>query len=237
MKNALPFSIEPMQLEDIAEVSKVERRCFSNPWPTSAYRRELRHLDHNHYIVLRGSDAYEIQSRERFVDEFAENWRGLRALGMLSFSRRHPASPTAPQPISGFAGMWQLYDEAHVTTIGVDAPYRGRGLGEALLLRLLDESVRRGANMLTLEVRLSNEGAIRLYEKFGFSIHGVRPHYYSDNGEDAYLMWSPSLRDDGYLAQIDVLRHALVERLAGVLAVPESTPIWASRRMDDRNVS
>ena len=91
--------------------------------------------------------------------------------------------------------------------------------------------------MLTLEVRISNEGAIRLYEKFGFSIHGVRPRYYSDNGEDAYLMWSPSLRDDAYLAQVDVLRHALVKRLAGVLAVPDSTPIWASRRLDDRNVS
>ncbi len=237
MTSALPFSIEPMRLEDIAEVSKVERRCFQQPM--AGLRLSARAAPPRSQPLHRAARfrCNSVQSRERFVDEFAENWRGLRALGMLSFHRRPQAPPTAPQPISGFAGMWQLYDEAHVTTIGVDAPFRGRGLGEALLLRLLDESVRRGANMLTLEVRISNEGAIRLYEKFGFSIHGVRPRYYSDNGEDAYLMWSPSLRDDAYLAQVDVLRHALVKRLAGVLAVPESTPIWASRRLDDRNVS
>ncbi len=237
MTQTFPFTIEPMRFEDISEVSKVERRCFSNPWPTAAYRRELRDLEHNCYLVLRGSDAHAMQSRERFVDEFAENWRGLRALGLLSLNRRQPAPPAAPQPVAGFAGMWQLYDEAHVTTIGVDVPFRGRGLGEALLLRLLDESVRRGANLMTLEVRISNDGAIRLYEKYGFSVHGVRPRYYSDNGEDAYLMWSPSLRDDDFMELIDVNRHALAERLGGVLAVPEIAPVWASRRIDNRIVS
>lgn len=237
MNEQLPFTIEPMRLEDVAEVSKVERRCFTNPWPVAAYRRELRTPDHNYYIVLRGSDASTMQSRERFVEELAENWRGLRSLGLLSFARRHQTTPSEPQPIAGFAGMWQLYDEAHVTTIGVDLPYRGRGLGEALLLRLLDESVRRGANMLTLEVRISNDGAIRLYEKYGFSIHGVRPRYYSDNGEDAYLMWSPSLRDEAFLALVEQHRTALIDRLAGVLAVSEHAPVWASRRIDDRIVS
>jgi ribosomal-protein-alanine N-acetyltransferase len=237
MSQTLPYTIEPMRLEDVGEVSRVERRCFSNPWPSAAYRRELRNLEHNYYIVLRGSDAHSVQTRERFVDEFSENWRSLRALGLLSFTRRSQAPPPTSQPIAGFAGMWQLYDEAHITTIGIDAPYRGRGLGEALLLRLLDESIRRGANMLTLEVRISNEGAIRLYEKYGFSVHGVRPRYYSDNGEDAYLMWSPPLRDDAFLGQIEALRNALIERLSGVLAISEHAPVWASRRIDDRNVS
>lgn len=237
MNAPLPFTIEPMRLEDVTEVSKVERRCFSNPWPIAAYRRELRNPEHNYYIVLRGSDAHAVQTRERFVDEFAENWRNLRALGLLSFTRRNQTHPPATQPIAGFAGMWQLYDEAHITTIGVDVPYRGRGLGEALLLRLLDESVRRGANMMTLEARVSNEGAIRLYEKYRFSIHGVRPRYYSDNGEDAYLMWSPPLRDDAFLDLVEEHRQALIDRLGGVLAVPEHAPVWASRRIDDRIVS
>jgi ribosomal-protein-alanine N-acetyltransferase len=234
--SALPFSIEPMHMEDVPEVSKVERRCFTNPWPASAYRRELRNLEHNHYIVLRGSDAQSVQSRGRFVEEYADNWRGLRALGLLSFTRKNHALP-APQPIAGFAGMWQLFDEAHVTTIGVDVPFRGRGFGEAMLLKLLDEAVRRGANVMTLEVRVSNDSAIRLYEKYGFSVHGIRPRYYSDNGEDAYLMWSPSLRDEDYLATLSVRRRELAARLAGVLAVPAESPIWASRRIDDRHVS
>lgn len=234
--NDLPFSIEPMHIEDVPEVSRVERRCFSNPWPSSAYRRELRNLDQNYYIVLRGSDARSMQSRGKFVEDYADNWRGLRALGLLSFTRKNQPQPS-PLPIAGFAGMWQLFDEAHVTTIGIDLPFRGRGLGEALLLRLLDEAVRRGANVMTLEVRVSNALAIKLYEKYGFTVHGVRPRYYSDNGEDAYLMWSPSLRDPDYLATLDTHRRALAERLAGVLTVPTNPPIWASRRIDDRHVS
>lgn len=234
--NPYPFFIEPMRMEDVPEVSKVERRCFTNPWPTSAYRRELRNIDQNYYIVLRGSDAGTLQTRGRFVEEYADNWRSLRALGLLSLARK-PSQPAPPQPIAGFAGMWQLFDEAHVTTIGVDSPYRGRGFGEAMLLKLLDEAVRRGANVVTLEVRVSNDSAMKLYEKYGFTIHGVRPHYYSDNGEDAYLMWSPSLRDSGYLATLDQHRHALGERLSGVLEIAQIAPIWASRRIDRRHVS
>jgi ribosomal-protein-alanine N-acetyltransferase len=237
MNQPLPFLIEPMRLEDISEVSRVERRCFSNPWPTAAYRRELRNLEHNYYVVLRGSEPALRVGQRGAVDQNGDGRRGLRSLGLLSLARRNQPALSSPPPIVGFAGMWQLYDEAHITTIGVDLPVRGRGLGEALLLRMLDESVRRGANMLTLEVRISNEGAIRLYEKYSFSIHGVRPRYYSDNGEDAYLMWSPSLRDTGYLEQVAALRSALVERLSGILAIPESAPVWASRRIDDRNVS
>jgi hypothetical protein len=65
----------------------------------------------------------------------------------------------------------------------------------------------------------------------------VRPHYYSDNGEDAYLMWSPSLRDESYLATLEEHRRALVERLAGVLKIAQEPPVWASRRIDDRHAS
>jgi len=231
-----PFVVEPMQMADVPEVGRVERRCFSNPWPASAYRRELRNLAQNYYIVLRGSDAQTLRSRGRFIEDYAENWRGLRALGLLSL-RGKSAEESETAPIAGFAGMWHLYDEAHVTTIGIDTPYRGRGLGEALLLALLDEAVRRGANVMTLEVRVSNDSAMKLYEKYGFTIQGVRPGYYSDNGEDAYLMWSPSLRDERYRALLDHHRTALRERLAGAVEIPEHAPIWASRRIDDRHAS
>lgn len=230
------FTIEPMRLEDVPEVGRVERRCFSNPWPASAYRRELRNLVQNYYIVLRGSDGALMRTRGKFVEDYAENWRGLRALGLLSFRGKGPAT-TVPRPIAGFAGMWQLFDEAHVTTIGIDMPYRGRGLGEALLLALFDEAIRRGANVMTLEVRVSNASAMKLYEKYGFTIQGVRPGYYSDNGEDAYLMWSPSLRDETYLATLERCRQALRERLAGALEIPRDPPVWASRRIDDRHAS
>ncbi len=109
--------------------------------------------------------------------------------------------------------MWIMYDEAHVTTIGVDPESRGRGLGELLLVALFDEALRRGAGWLTLEVRVSNEAAQALYRKYEFTIQGTRRRYYSDNNEDAYIMWSPSLRDHAYLQRYAALRRTIGDRL------------------------
>jgi ribosomal-protein-alanine N-acetyltransferase len=102
--------------------------------------------------------------------------------------------------VVGFAGLWVMVDEAHVTTFAVDPRWRRRGIGERLLMVLLDLSVVRQAREATLEVRLSNVPARRLYEKFGFRPVGIRPRYYSNNGEDALIMTtdplaSPSMRD------------------------------------------
>ena len=86
-----------------------------------------------------------------------------------------------------------MVDEAHVTTFAVDPRWRRRGAGERLLLGLLDIAVARHAREATLEVRLSNMPARRLYEKYGFRPVGIRPRYYSDNGEDALIMTTEPL--------------------------------------------
>lgn len=91
--------------------------------------------------------------------------------------------------IIGYAGMWLMIDEAHVTNVGIREKYRGRKLGQKLMQRLVDEALLRGAERMTLEVRVSNLVAQRLYEKFGFRPVGVRRQYYSDNKEDAIIMW------------------------------------------------
>jgi [ribosomal protein S18]-alanine N-acetyltransferase len=199
------FAIEPMRLEDIPEVSRVERSCFSNAWPQSAYRRELRNQNNNYYIVLRDNSEEARKSNQ----QSQEQWN---ALNLLPF-RRKASDMTAPAPIIGFAGMWILLDEAHVTTIGVSPDYRGRGLGELLLLELFEEAMRRGAEWVTLEVRVSNDPAQALYSKYGFTRQGIRRRYYSDNGEDAYIMWSPSLREPESVARLVALRAALDERM------------------------
>ncbi len=196
------FYIETMRIEDIPEVSRVERRCFSNPWPESAYRRELRNPENNHYVVLR--------HRERTAPEsepMPETRGRLSLLPLLRKSERQMADP-----IVGFCGMWILYDESHVTTIGVAPEHRGQGLGELLLLSLFEEAIRRNCQWVTLEVRVSNVTAQALYEKYGFAKHGVRRRYYSDNGEDADIMWSASLHDPDYLRKIDGLRDSLFAR-------------------------
>lgn len=92
--------------------------------------------------------------------------------------------------IIGYAGMWIIIDEAHVTNIAVREGYRGRKLGERLFAELAMKAYRLGAQRMTLEVRVSNAVAQRLYEKFGFQEAGLRKGYYSDNNEDALIMWA-----------------------------------------------
>ncbi|MCK9857009.1 ribosomal protein S18-alanine N-acetyltransferase [Paenibacillus sp. ATY16] len=92
--------------------------------------------------------------------------------------------------IIGYGGMWVIVDEAHVTNIAVRADHRGQGLGERLLTELQRTAAFFGANKMTLEVRVSNEIAQGLYRKLGFKPSGIRPAYYSDNNEDALIMWA-----------------------------------------------
>ncbi|HEX2946015.1 MAG TPA: ribosomal protein S18-alanine N-acetyltransferase [Clostridia bacterium] len=95
---------------------------------------------------------------------------------------------TAGQTI-GYAGMWQVLDEGHITNIAVHPEYRKSGIGSMLMEALLREAGERGITALTLEVRKSNYGAQALYRKYGFEDGGMRKAYYADNREDAIIMW------------------------------------------------
>jgi ribosomal-protein-alanine N-acetyltransferase len=102
-----------------------------------------------------------------------------------------------------------MVDEAHITTFAVDPAWRRRSIGQRLLVALLDVSIARRAREATLEVRLSNVAARRLYEKYGFRPVGVRPRYYSDNGEDALIMTTEPLDSTPMRERIARLRAAL----------------------------
>jgi len=114
--------------------------------------------------------------------------------------------------IVGFAGIWLLVDEAHVTTFATRRAWRRQGVGERLLLALLDLARARGANEATLEVRPSNIPARRLYEKYGFTVVGVRPRYYTDDNEDALIMTTDSLDGRSMRDRIAELRAAVSAR-------------------------
>ena len=111
--------------------------------------------------------------------------------------------------IAGFAGLWLMVDEAHVTTFAIDPAWRRNHLGERLLIALLDLALDRRATEATLEVRLSNLPARRLYEKYGFRPVGIRPRYYSDNNEDALIMTTEPLRAPEMTARLAERRAAL----------------------------
>ncbi|MCL6444495.1 MAG: ribosomal protein S18-alanine N-acetyltransferase, partial [Alicyclobacillus sp.] len=90
----------------------------------------------------------------------------------------------------GYAGVWLIVDEGHVTNIAVDPDFRGRHLGETLLKALMATCRSQGMRRMTLEVRVTNGVAQRLYEKLGFKGVGIRKGYYTDNHEDALIMWA-----------------------------------------------
>jgi [ribosomal protein S18]-alanine N-acetyltransferase len=111
--------------------------------------------------------------------------------------------------VIAYGGIWLMVDEAHVTTFAVHPLWRRRHIGDQLLLALLDHAVARHAHEATLEVRLSNLAARKLYEKFGFRPVGLRPRYYSDDGEDALIMTTEPLDAPAMRERVGAIRAAL----------------------------
>ncbi len=125
--------------------------------------------------------------------------------------------------IVGYGGIWLMVDEAHVTTFAVHPAYRRRRIGERMLIALLDMARDRQAREATLEVRLSNLAARRLYEKYGFRPVGIRPRYYSDNQEDALIMTTEPLATPEMRERISRLRAA-VDAAPPPSADPDANP-------------
>ncbi|KMY45985.1 alanine acetyltransferase [Bacillus sp. FJAT-27916] len=91
--------------------------------------------------------------------------------------------------VIGYGGQWVILDEGHITNIALLPAYRGYGLGEELMIRMMGTAKSMGVKRMTLEVRVTNHGAQKLYRKMGFQEGGIRKNYYTDNMEDALVMW------------------------------------------------
>jgi len=137
---------------------------------------------------------------------FTSHWPESAFLNELANRSARYVVASVEERVIAFAGMWVIMDEAHITTLGVLPDYRRRYIGERLLVRLLEIARSLGARRSTLEVRKSNTGAIRLYEKFGFTAAAVRRGYYSDTGEDALVMWVNDLWHPSFEASFEARR-------------------------------
>lgn len=100
--------------------------------------------------------------------------------------------------LAGYAGCWQILEEVHITNVAVSPDYRRKKIGEALLKTIIDDCYKNKAKYITLEVRVSNNPAISLYEKYGFKSLGVRKGYYQNNNEDALIMWTENIFYDKF---------------------------------------
>jgi ribosomal-protein-alanine N-acetyltransferase len=222
--DGLPYVIEPMQLRNVAEVMEIERVSFPSPWSARAYSYELRENNLSHYLVVRPqgpsvkkeSGFWARLRRERLVE------RLQRSLGV--------ATPTGVN-ILGYGGFWLMAGEAHISTIAVRPEWRRRGIGELLLVAMLERAVELGGDVATLEVRVSNVAAQALYQKYGFAKVGLRPHYYRDRGEDALIMTTKHLTSAAFQSGFQRLKAELRERLV------ERFPALPQRALDSPSPS
>lgn len=209
------YVIERMTMSDVSRVIEIERLAYPSTWPASAYRKELQDNRWAHYIVLR--DKYLLEEHSVMVEEPQESEKPRRSrLFPLSLLPNRSGVTVPSQDIAsiiGFAGLWLMVDEAHITTIAIHPDYRRRSLGEFLLVSLIDIAYSIGAKWVTLEVRVSNSTAQNLYRKYGFREAGVRRRYYSDNQEDALIMWTDEINSPSYKQKYQQLRSALLEKL------------------------
>jgi [ribosomal protein S18]-alanine N-acetyltransferase len=200
-----------MAMADLPRIAEIEKLAYpTSQWPTSAYRRELQENHWAHYVVVRDTIiAQRMQEQEGDTMQTAPR----RAFPFAFLQPRPQVSEAALQSIVGYAGLWLMVDEAHVTTIATHPSVRRRGLGELLLVSLIDIGYEIGARWMTLEVRVSNEPAKALYHKYGFKIVSTRPRYYSDNNEDAYIMWTDEITTPAYRQMFTNHKTALLEHL------------------------
>jgi ribosomal-protein-alanine N-acetyltransferase len=218
VKVATAFVVEPMRIEHIPAVSALEKMSFPQPWPQNAYRREIAENHMAYYIVARRLDGPGSDESAPPQPTHPQT-QAPDLIGRLSRLLRPPDPPRSAEleselrSIVGYAGIWVMTDEAHITTIASHPAVRGQGIGEFLLVALIHRGMEVGARWMTLEVRASNSVAQNLYRKYTFKEMGLRRRYYSDNGEDALVMWTDALDSDSFQATLEENERKLAERL------------------------
>ncbi|MBI5287442.1 MAG: ribosomal protein S18-alanine N-acetyltransferase [Chloroflexi bacterium] len=202
MRTAIRTRLRPMVEADIPQVLDIERESFPSPWPQTAYKRELTNKIARYFVLAEVRD-----------DEGAPPPAGSPGIWA---SVRRALGATEPVPTSeyllGFVGVWLMVNEAHIVTIAVREEHRRMGVGERLLLAAIELATDLDQEAVTLEVRASNEGAQRMYEKYAFNRMGLRKRYYTDNNEDAVIMTTPDLFTAGYKKLVGELRARHQER-------------------------
>ena len=205
----LKYRVEPMTSKDIVPVMQIEQEAFSAPWSARAYDYELQYNEMAHYYVVRAQPNATTRVHPRAATP-ASWWQRL-----VRREKDVGIPPAAEQDvILGYGGFWLMVDEAHISTIASHHDWRRHGIGELLLVSMIEAGAEIGAQMITLEVRLSNLVAQSLYRKYGFEVTGRRKGYYSDNGEDAFIMSTPTITTAEFQRRMEELKLILSARLS-----------------------
>lgn len=180
----MTYIIRPMTDRDIPQVAEIDREAFSSEWMFRSYTSYKRDLENPLARYVTAGIKKENASKLNRSDVPRLPWFKR----LFGFNHPQNGGKYITESIIGFAGFWLMLKEAHIIAIAVRNNYRRIGVGEGLLISIIELATQLNANTVTLEVRASNEIAQALYEKYGFQLTGRRHNYYSDNGEDALLM-------------------------------------------------
>jgi len=207
----LTYSVRPMYKEDLAQVAEIDREAFPTQWPPPNYRQELQNQLARYIVVFddtRTVAVPEVKLRSGLP------WLASRIKRWLNRNRSsdYDSPPLERHYIVGFAGIWVMADESHLTNIAVRQQYQRLGIGELLLISTIDLAKEMKASIMTLEVRASNLTAQNLYRKYGFTQVGIRRSYYLDNREDGILMSTGNITSAPFQARVQQLREALARK-------------------------
>ncbi|MGA9048250.1 MAG: ribosomal protein S18-alanine N-acetyltransferase [Dehalococcoidia bacterium] len=215
MEDSKTYRIRDMRDEDIGQVLDIDLDAFPTQWPHptfTSYHHELRNKLAHYMVIYRVNDPQPPAVQDTPAERPPGVLSFIKGLfnhgGFLGLGR--PAQPR--EYLAGMAGIWMMVDEAHIVTIAVRKVHKNQGLGEWLLISIIGLATRLNAKVVTLEVRVSNTIAQRLYEKYGFTKAGTRKKYYSDNGEDALIMTTGDLTSPEYRLRLEQLSRAHRER-------------------------
>jgi len=195
--------------QDIAQVTEIDREAFPTMLPPVNYRHELKNRLAHYIIAGDKSKTVDITEAPPIPEQ---GFSGLTAKVRHLFNHNRffgdEQSVTSTEYVAGFAGFWIMADEAHLISIAVRDEYRRQGIGELLLISVIDLATELKVKFITLEVRVSNLVAQRLYRKFGFVQVGLRRSYYSDNREDGVLMTAENVNSASFQARLQRLKRA-----------------------------
>jgi ribosomal-protein-alanine N-acetyltransferase len=208
LERQLPMYVRSMRKGDITQVARIDREAFPTEWPPTNFNRELENRM-AYYIVA--SDGPVVSSPPGNPTA-AKQTSGLRErlIGYLKRRRSEPADDE--ENLLGYSGMWILADEAHIMSIASGQKYRRQGIGEALLIAIVEMAQQYKARIVTLEVRVSNTTAQNLYLKYGFQKTGLRKAYYLDNREDAIIMSTDYIGSSNFKDSLQQLKKDHAKR-------------------------
>ena len=204
-------SVRSMELRDISQVSEIEREAFPPPWPATNFKRDLSLNSLTHYLVAYECLPCQVEPPVYNAPPARLGLRKLRSI-LERLGGWENRCQDGAEYILGFAGIWFMADEAHLSNIAVRQSRQRGGIGELLVISVIKLAIEQNASFVTLEVRATNEVAQHLYRKCGFVEVGVRRGYYSDNREDAVLMTAEAITSEGFLRSFDNVKAAYAER-------------------------